>query len=466
MRFVRFLVAGSNKGSHPWRQELVEKWPSKMAGEPGPQNPNHALLFLRHFVPQDYHRHGIPALVFSGIMVDSDPPKPVSRRPRPKYQVFISSTFEDLHQDRQHVTFEILKAGHIPAGMEGFPATQDRGWKIIQRTIDRSDYYVVIVAGMYGSVDDETSLSWTRKEYRYAKEKMPVLAFIREEGHITGDKADKDPEKQRELAAFKKELKDAHHCERWTTVEDLRAKVAQALHLNIQEDEAEGNARPGWFRGDEVPASPTALEEFARLSADNGEMRQRLARLDEAAVADLCLEPLGPFVKRTPRIHVVSDGDTTDYNETVAREYIDEVIPTVWFELNLVNRGRGVATNVVCDFDLSGVEAFSVYSIEPSTHAVNKTQFFDPGAHVHIDYSARQHLRQRVRSVAPDGYESLVRFGVKVRSLNLSGDETVHMSIPYQIRSDRAESVGGSLDVSLVFIGAQHLSGTEALKRY
>jgi len=43
-------------------------------------------------------------------------------RPRPKYQVFISSTFSDLHAERQAVTLEVLAARHIPSGMESFPA--------------------------------------------------------------------------------------------------------------------------------------------------------------------------------------------------------------------------------------------------------------------------------------------------------------------------------------------------------
>lgn len=62
---------------------------------------------------------------------------------RPKYQIFVSSTYTDLHEERREVTWAILKARHIPVGMENFPATDDRGWKTIKRLIDLSDYYVV-----------------------------------------------------------------------------------------------------------------------------------------------------------------------------------------------------------------------------------------------------------------------------------------------------------------------------------
>ena len=88
-------------------------------------------------------------------------------RQRPKYQIFISSTYGDLRQEREAVTWAVLSARHIPAGMENFTATDDRGWETITSVIERSDYYVLIVAGRYGSVDTD-GVSWTEKEYDYA----------------------------------------------------------------------------------------------------------------------------------------------------------------------------------------------------------------------------------------------------------------------------------------------------------
>jgi len=39
-----------------------------------------------------------------------------------KLQVFVSSTYRDLKPERQAAVEAILKAGHIPAGMELFSA--------------------------------------------------------------------------------------------------------------------------------------------------------------------------------------------------------------------------------------------------------------------------------------------------------------------------------------------------------
>lgn len=40
-----------------------------------------------------------------------------------KYQVFVSSTYVDLIEERKEITQAILEANCIPAGMELFPAS-------------------------------------------------------------------------------------------------------------------------------------------------------------------------------------------------------------------------------------------------------------------------------------------------------------------------------------------------------
>lgn len=62
-----------------------------------------------------------------------------------KLQVFISSTFVDLKDERQAAVEAILKAGHIPAGMELFKAGDKSQWATIQRWIDESDVYMLIL---------------------------------------------------------------------------------------------------------------------------------------------------------------------------------------------------------------------------------------------------------------------------------------------------------------------------------
>ena len=83
-----------------------------------------------------------------------------------KYQIFVSSTYEDLKNERNEVIRACLNMGHIPVGMEMFNAADEEQWAVITRTIDQCDYYVVIIAHRYGSSVD--GVSFTEKEYDYA----------------------------------------------------------------------------------------------------------------------------------------------------------------------------------------------------------------------------------------------------------------------------------------------------------
>lgn len=95
-----------------------------------------------------------------------------------KLQVFVSSTYTDLFEERQAAVQAILDAGHIPTGMELFKAGKSQ-MKTIQKWIDESDVYMLILGGRYGSIEEESGLSYTELEYRYALSKnMPVFAIV------------------------------------------------------------------------------------------------------------------------------------------------------------------------------------------------------------------------------------------------------------------------------------------------
>lgn len=96
------------------------------------------------------------------------------------YQVFVSSTYDDLREERQQVIQALLELDCIPAGMELFPAADDEQWEFIKRVIDECDYYLVIIGGRYGSTDNKGT-SYTEKEYDYAvDQRKPVIGFYHE----------------------------------------------------------------------------------------------------------------------------------------------------------------------------------------------------------------------------------------------------------------------------------------------
>ncbi|MDP9906071.1 DUF4062 domain-containing protein [Arthrobacter bambusae] len=119
-----------------------------------------------------------------------------------RYQVFISSTYTDLAEERREVIQALLEMDCLPAGMEMFPATNEEQWTLIQQVIDESDYYVVIVGGRYGSTTPE-GISYTEKEYDYAVDiGKPVLGFV----HAKPDEialGKSQPEMKAQLDAFR-----------------------------------------------------------------------------------------------------------------------------------------------------------------------------------------------------------------------------------------------------------------------
>lgn len=107
-----------------------------------------------------------------------------------KYQVFISSTYTDLIDERKKAQEILLMADCIPAGMEAFVATNDEQFEVIKKVIDLCDYYVLIIGGRYGSISPVTGISYTEMEYDYAQsQNIPILVFaIDESVSLSSDK--------------------------------------------------------------------------------------------------------------------------------------------------------------------------------------------------------------------------------------------------------------------------------------
>ncbi len=165
-----------------------------------------------------------------------------------KYQIFISSTYEDLKEERKKVQDTILSMYHFPIGMEIFSAADEEQWEIIRDTIDSSDYYVLIIGHRYGSVIKEgeyAGLSYTQKEFRYALErKIPVLAFLIDNSvAVTLEKTEQDDDKKEKLKQFIEEVKNGRLVQEWSSKDDLANKVMSSLMKQIGRKN-----RPGWIR--------------------------------------------------------------------------------------------------------------------------------------------------------------------------------------------------------------------------
>ncbi|NOI73999.1 DUF4062 domain-containing protein [Vibrio owensii] len=191
-----------------------------------------------------------------------------------KYQVFISSTYEDLKAERDQVIKAVLEMGHIPVGMEMFSAADEEQWKLISRQIEASDYYVVIVAHRYGSETSE-GISFTEKEYDFASEiGVPTLGFvIDEEADWPASKVDKTQKKIKKLKSFKSKVQ-SKLVQFWKNKDELHGKASISLIKAMSL-----NPKTGWIRADEA-LSPDVTNELTRLSTENSTLRQKLERLE------------------------------------------------------------------------------------------------------------------------------------------------------------------------------------------
>lgn len=102
-----------------------------------------------------------------------------------KLQVFVSSTYTDLIEERQEAVKAILDAGHIPAGMELFKPGSESQLETIYKWINESDVYMLILGGRYGSIEAKSNKSYTQLEYEYAISKnIPFFAIVLSEEYL------------------------------------------------------------------------------------------------------------------------------------------------------------------------------------------------------------------------------------------------------------------------------------------
>ncbi|ACC75815.1 DUF4062 domain-containing protein [Paraburkholderia phymatum] len=183
-----------------------------------------------------------------------------------KYQVFISSTYTDMIDERQAAVTAILEAGHIPAGMELFSASNNKQMDVIKRWIDACDVFMLILGGRYGSIDPDSGKSYIQLEYEYAiQTKKPFFALCLTDQTIR-DKA-KGPlgldavemNDSRKLADFRATVL-GKMCSLISDVKDIRIQAGNSIR-----DLAKTNNLDGWVRASRIRSAPSGHTERAPL---------------------------------------------------------------------------------------------------------------------------------------------------------------------------------------------------------
>ncbi len=198
-----------------------------------------------------------------------------------RFQIFISSTFRDLIEERQALQRSILELDHFPAGMELFPAGDDSAWDLIKDVIEFSDYYALIIGGRYGTLD-ENGISYTEKEYDYAVslKKYVIPLLHKDPDNLPRGKTETDAAAWNKLVQFRAKVEKRHTCVYWTSAAELRAQIIVGLTSAIKRHPA-----VGWVRSSEVPTEAT-LKETLALRKRVAELEQQLAATETSPPAE------------------------------------------------------------------------------------------------------------------------------------------------------------------------------------
>lgn len=194
-----------------------------------------------------------------------------------KYQVFISSTYNDLIEERKKILEVLLMADCIPAGMEAFVATDNEQFEVIKKVIDLCDYYVLIIGQRYGSINEATGISYTEMEYEYAKQQgIPVLVFaIDSSVELPEEKRETDPIKIDKLKSFRAKALNNRLASMWKDGGDLAGKVA----ISIMQAKTE-IVRPGWQRAVDYDEA-SLRKQIMELTKENQELEISLEVANE-----------------------------------------------------------------------------------------------------------------------------------------------------------------------------------------
>lgn len=191
-----------------------------------------------------------------------------------RYQVFISSTFIDLREERDIAVQTLMGLDCIPAGMELFPAADLEQFEYIKKVIDECDYYLLIIGGKYGSATEE-GVSYTEKEYDYAlSQGKKVMAFLHQSPEeLPLSKSETNEVAISKLKEFRATVSDGRLVEFWENKDQLAGKIALTLPKTIKLFPA-----IGWVRANKLPSNEV-LTELNEIKNENVKLQEKLKTL-------------------------------------------------------------------------------------------------------------------------------------------------------------------------------------------
>jgi hypothetical protein len=188
---------------------------------------------------------------------------------------FVSSTWLDLRPERDAVETVLQRFRETKyIGMEHFGSRAETTQQTSLAEVDRSDLYIGIIGGRYGS-------GITEAEYDEARARnLPCLIYFKQEAAIQPEGRDSDSGKAECLEKFKNKLRDPLHGHTVTEFSgslELASRLASDLH-NWLFDRYLAPALGDASRGNLPAEQATALsDDLRRLAALDRELSAKVA---------------------------------------------------------------------------------------------------------------------------------------------------------------------------------------------
>jgi hypothetical protein len=322
-----------------------------------------------------------------------------------KYQVFVSSTFRDLVDERQDAIRNALDLKHIPAGMELFPATDMKQLDYIKKIIDECDYYLLIMGGRYGSMDAD-GISYTEREYDYAAQNgKVVLAFVHDDpASIPVGKSDVKPEVLAALNAFRSKVMAGRLVRGWTTRQNLEPVVLKSL-IHVFND----MPQIGWIRGDTAASEPL-LEQSNKVLQENADLRAEIAQVRDMQTAVIA------------NIADLDDGfdvryQTRHISRSIGPQYSDRSLLLTWRQLFLALAGKLDKPKVGSVIFQAFCEAAKEANLQYTPANMNDTDQI----RIKIQMTALALIQIQVLNTTQGGVEEFLSLTEKGRALFIEG---------------------------------------------
>jgi Domain of unknown function (DUF4062) len=146
-------------------------------------------------------------------------------------RIYVSSTFNDLKEFREHVRLQLRQMGHEDIAMEYYVAENQRPLDKCLKNVASCDLYIGIFAQRYGYIPPEQQKSITELEYRTAfdKGKDRLIFLLDEEASWPTKFVDKGKDAEK-ISSLRNELSRENLVSFFKDPHELKSLIATAVH--------------------------------------------------------------------------------------------------------------------------------------------------------------------------------------------------------------------------------------------